>query len=69
MKLKDETVLSMGMMSLAIGILIGRFTYFAYSSFSISDFLQGVLYGLPFIMNLFYFFSLKQKKKVNKNNG
>ena len=54
MKLKDETALSIGMISLAIGILVGRFTYFEYSGFSISAFVEGVLTGLSLVMNLFY---------------
>ncbi len=63
MKLKDETILSIGMMSLSIGILVGRFTYFEYSGFSISDFLEGVLYGLSLVMNLFYL--VKKSKKLS----
>ena len=63
MKLKDETVLSIGMMSLTIGILVGRFTYFEYSGFSISDFMEGVLYGLSLVMNLFYL--VKKSKKLS----
>jgi hypothetical protein len=63
MQLKDETVLSIGMMSLAIGILIGRFMYFEYSGFSISDFIEGILYGLSLVMNLFYL--VKKSKKLS----
>jgi len=33
MVLKDENALSIGMMSLAIGILVGRLTNFEYSAF------------------------------------
>jgi len=51
---KDETVLSIGMMSLALGILVGRFTSFEYSGFSISAFTEGVLIGVSLVMNLFY---------------
>ncbi len=54
MGFKDETVLSIGMMSLAIGILVGRFTHFEYSGFSISDFVEGILTGVSLVMNLFY---------------
>jgi hypothetical protein len=54
MKLTNETILSIGMISLAIGLLIGRFTTFEYSSFSISAFIEGVLIGLSLVMNLFY---------------
>jgi len=57
--------LSIGMMSLAIGILVGRFTYFEYSGFSISDFMEGVLYGLSLVMNLFYLIT-KSKKLSTK---
>ena len=65
MKLKNETILSIGMMSVTIGILIGRFTYFEYSGFSISDFTEGVLYGLSLVMNLFYLIT-KSKKLSTK---
>jgi hypothetical protein len=61
MGFKDETVLSIGMMSLAIGILVGRFTHFEYSGFSISDFMEGVLTGVSLVMNLFYL-ARKSKK-------
>ena len=63
MKLKDETVLSIGMMSLAIGILVGRFTYFVHSDFLILDFVGGVLLGLSLVMNLFYL--VKKSKKLS----
>ncbi len=64
MKLKDETILSIGMMSVTIGILVGRFTYFEYSGFSISDFMEGVLYGLSFVMNLFYLITKSKKVSI-----
>ena len=54
MEFKNETILSIGMMSLAIGILIGRFTHFEFSGFSISDFVEGVLVGVSLVTNLFY---------------
>lgn len=54
MGLKDETALSIGMISLAIGILLGRFTDFEYLGFSISAFVEGILIGLSLVMNLFY---------------
>jgi hypothetical protein len=63
MKLKDETILLIGMMSLAFGIFVGRFTFFEYSGFSISDFVEGVLYGLSFVMNLFVL--VKKSKKLS----
>jgi hypothetical protein len=61
MRLKDETILSIGMMSLAIGILVGRFAHFEYFGFSISDFVEGVLTGVSLVMNLLYL-AIKSKK-------
>jgi hypothetical protein len=52
--LKDENILAVGMMSMAIGILVGRFTHFEYSGFSISDFVEGILTGVSLVLNLAY---------------
>ena len=52
--LKDENILAVGMMLMAIGILIGRFTHFEYSGFSISDFVEGILTGVSLVLNLAY---------------
>jgi len=65
MEFKDETILSIGMMSLAIGVLVGQFTNFEYSGFSISAFTEGVLMGVSLVMNLFYL-AKKSKKQRNK---
>jgi len=54
MQLKDETILSIGMLCMAIGILVGRFTRFEYSDFGISDFVEGLLLGVSLVMNLTY---------------
>jgi len=54
MQLKDETMLAIGMMSMALGILIGRFVHFEYSGFSVSSFVEGLLVGLSLVMNLAY---------------
>jgi len=54
MQLKDESILAIGMMSIALGILIGRFLHFEYAGFSITDFVEGVLVGLSLVMNLTY---------------
>ena len=62
MLLKDETMLAMGMVSIALGILIGRFVHFEYSGFSVSDFVEGVLVGLSLVMNLAYLISRRNKK-------
>ena len=52
-KIRDNS-LPIGMLSLAVGIIIGRFTNYNYSDFSISAFLEGVFIGLSIVMNLFY---------------
>ena len=54
MRLSDERILSIGMISLAIGILIGRFLHFEYAGFSITDFVEGILIGLSLVMNITY---------------
>jgi hypothetical protein len=61
MGLKTETMLSIGMISMALGILIGRFVHFEISGFAVSDFVEGVLVGLSLTMNLAYLI-LKSKK-------
>ena len=61
MELSDERILSIGMISLALGILIGRFLHFEYSGFSITDFIEGVLVGLSLVMNLTYL--IRKRKK------
>jgi hypothetical protein len=62
MLLKDETMLAIGMISIALGILIGRFIHFEYSGFSVSDFVEGVLVGLSLVMNLAYMIGQRSKK-------
>ena len=52
--LKDENLLAVGMMAMAFGILIGRFTHFEYSGFGISDFIEGILTGISITLNLVY---------------
>ena len=62
MALNDETMLAIGMISMALGILIGRFLHFEYSGFSVSDFIEGVLIGLSLVMNLAYLMRRRSKK-------
>ena len=59
--LKTETMLSIGMITMALGILIGRFVQIEIAGFAISDFVEGVLVGLSLTMNLAYL-ALRQKK-------
>jgi len=51
---RNENVLALGMISLSLGILIGRFLHFEYLGFSVTDFVEGVLTGLSLVMNLTY---------------
>jgi hypothetical protein len=62
MILDDERILAIGMISLAIGILIGRFLHFEYAGFSVTDFVEGILIGLPLAMNLAYMIRKRKKK-------
>ena len=62
MVLKDETMLAIGMISMALGILIGHFVHFEYSGFSVTDFMEGVLVGLSLVMNLAYLIRVRTKK-------
>jgi hypothetical protein len=52
MPLKSESMLALGMISMALGILIGRFLHFEYSGFSVTDFIEGMLTGLSLVLNL-----------------
>jgi hypothetical protein len=61
MLLDDERILAIGMISLAIGILIGRFLHFEYAGFSVTDFVEGILIGLSLAMNLAYM--IRKRKK------
>ncbi len=54
MLLKDENILAIGMISMALGILIGRFLHFEYAGFSLTDFAEGILTGLSMTLNLAY---------------
>ena len=62
MGLNDERILAIGMISLALGILIGRFLYFEYAGFSITDFIEGVLVGLSLVMNITYLIRKRKKQ-------
>jgi hypothetical protein len=64
MTLKNETMLSIGMISLAIGILIGQFLHFEVGDFVISSFLEGILIGLSLVMNVAYLIRLRKTGKL-----
>jgi hypothetical protein len=61
MNLKNETLGAVGMISLALGILIGRFLTFEYAGFSVTDFVEGVLVGLSLVMNVTYLIRIRKK--------
>jgi len=62
MQLSDEKMIAIGGISLASGILIGRFLHFEYAGFSVTDFMEGVLLGLSMIMNLAYLIRKRKSK-------
>ena len=66
MQLEDENILAIGMISLALGILIGRFLTFEFAGFSVTDFVEGVLIGLSLVMNITY---LIRKRKNSTSHG
>jgi hypothetical protein len=61
MRLSDEKTLAIGAISLALGILIGRFIHFEWAGFSVTDFVEGVLIGLSLVINLAYL--IRKRKK------
>ena len=61
MQLSNEKILSIGGISLALGILIGRFLHFEYAGFSVTDFVEGILVGLSLVMNLTYLIRIRKK--------
>jgi hypothetical protein len=63
MLFKDESILAIGMISLALGLLIGRFVHFEYAGFSVTDFLEGLFVGLSLVMNIVYLIKVRKVKK------
>lgn len=59
----ENTLLAVGMISLSLGILIGRFLHIEYSGFSISDFVEGLLIGVSLVLNLTYLIRLRLNKR------
>jgi len=57
MKLKNEDIMALGMISLTLGVfigLIGRYLDLQYLGFSILSFLEGLFFGLSLALNLTY---------------
>ena len=63
MLLKDETMMVIGIISLALGIFIGRFVYMEYYVFSIFDLVEGIFIGLILVMNIAYLIRTRSKKQ------
>jgi len=61
MLLSDERIMAIGGISLALGILIGRFLNSEYSGFSVTDFVEGVFIGLSLVMNITYLVIRRKK--------
>jgi hypothetical protein len=54
MRLTEKSMLSIGLISMTLGILIGQFATFEYLEVSVSAFASGVLLGLSLVMNFAY---------------
>lgn len=61
MQIKNKTMLSVGLLSLALSILIGKFTSLVYGGIMVSDFLAGFFVGLSIVMMLSYAVRLRTK--------
>lgn len=61
MQIKNKTMLSVGLLSLVLSILIGKFTSLVYSGIMVSDFLAGFFVGLSIVMMLAYAVRLRTK--------
>ncbi len=64
--LKTNYMLTIGMTSMALGILVGRFVQFEFAGFSVSSFVEGILIGVSITMNLAYM--IRTKRKINLNS-
>jgi len=61
MPFKNESILAIGMISMALGILIDRFLHFEYSVFPVIAFAEGILVGLSLVMNLTCLIRIRKK--------
>ena len=65
MYLKNEAMLAIGLISLALGVLIGEFLHVEYGGILISNFLEGLFVGLAIVMTLAYMVRMRSNKKTN----
>jgi hypothetical protein len=61
MQIKNKNMLVVGLLSLVLSILIGKFTSLIYSGIMVSDFLAGFFGGLSIVMMLAYAVRLRTK--------
>jgi hypothetical protein len=61
LQIKDDNMLAIGMITMAVGLLIGQFSSFEYSGVEVSSFFEGVLIGLSMVMNLAYLYKKRKK--------
>ena len=66
MKLKDETLMAVGMFSLTLSVVIRVFFDMSYMGFSVTDFLEGVLVGISMTTNLAY---LVRRRLAQRNDA
>jgi hypothetical protein len=64
MLLKDETILAVGMISLALGLLIGQFLYFEVGGVVVTTFLEGILIEIALVMNFAYLVKTRKNRKA-----
>ncbi len=65
MKISDETFLAIGMISLTIGIILGRIPSNEDTGFLLIDFIEGILYGVSLPLNLHYL--IKKSKHMDRH--
>jgi hypothetical protein len=65
MKLKNETLMAVGMFSLMLSIVIHVFFDVSYMGFSVTDFLEGVFTGMSMTANLAY---LVRRRLAQRND-
>jgi len=61
MNLRAQHKLAVGMLTLALGLLFGRFEAFLAMDIPVFSFLSGLFMGLSVAMNLAYVVSIRQK--------
>jgi hypothetical protein len=63
LQIKNEKMLALGMITMALGLLIGQFSAFQYMGFAVSSFVEGLLIGLSLVMNFGYLIRLSIQRR------